>query len=155
MRRSETGTVSPPAIKISVRHPIIGKTIREISPAIRVSNGMQTIVNISANTHFFGYVCTTAIAAAFGIARPRPSPARKRNALSCHKPLIQPVAKVIKPNNATALIGTVCRPMRSPRIPAIMVPTLMPMRLIVAIGAIAPFAIPYSVMRAGVAKPST
>ena len=117
-------------------------------------NGMQTIVNVTANGRCRRGTYSEASAAAFGMAPPKPSPARNRRTPSSIRLLTVEIASVSAANEITLDRSAVRRPMRSPNIPPMAPPIIIPSGLSARTVEKAPRGSDHSFMSDGTALPS-
>ena len=87
---------------------------------------MQTIVSVTAKGRCRLGTYSDESAAAFGIAPPRPSPAKNRSAVSMATPPANDTRIVRMPNETTLPSSAIRRPNRSPMSPPMAPPTIIP-----------------------------
>ena len=88
-----------------------------------------------------------------GSAPPMPRPATKRRMMMLCTSGAKPMATVAAPNSSTLKASTRRRPIRSAMLPAMAMPTAMPIRPEATAGAKAARVMPHSLMIIGMAKP--
>ena len=117
--------ISPPAAN-NTRQPNAGMTIAASSPASAPPSGMATIVNVTASGRLRAGTYSEASVAAFGMAPPRPRPARNRTAARASIEFTNASAAVNAPKMNTLPSRAGRRPHRSPRMPPSSPPSIMP-----------------------------
>src|SRR6266403_1194166 len=106
----------PPTRK-SPRQPNRGSTCPPTRPASDPPSGMHTIVSVTAKGRCRLGTYSDESAAAFGMAPPRPSPAKNRSTVSIVTPPANDTKIVSTPNATTLPSSATRRPNRSPIIP--------------------------------------
>ena len=115
---------------------------------------MHTIVNVTANGLRRNGTYSDASAAEFGIAPPRPSPAKKRSTVSMVTLAANDASTVNTPKVTTLVSSARRRPMRSPRYPPTNPPNTMPRSAAASTDANAGRGSAHSRIIAGIAAPS-
>ena len=137
------------------RQPKRGSTCAPTSPASDPPSGMQTIVSVTANGRCRIGTYSEESAAAFGIAPPRPKPAKKRRTVSTATPFDIDTSSVSSPNATTLPMSATRRPRRSPTTPPIAPPSIIPTMPAVWTGTKAGRGSRHSRINAGSAAPSS
>jgi hypothetical protein len=99
----------PPAMK-SERHPYTGPRSPAIVLATKPPSGMQTMVSVTAKGRCRRGTYSEARAAAFGIAPPRPMPARNRSTPSMKIESTKAIISVSTAKDITLPSSAVRRP---------------------------------------------
>ena len=121
----------PPTRK-SGRQPYRGRISAPSTPASVPPSGMQTMVSVTANGRCRRGTYSDDSAAAFGIAPPSPSPAKKRSTASVATLSAKDTRTVSTPNDTTLPSSAARRPIRSPMNPPMAPPIIMPTRPLVS-----------------------
>ena len=116
-------------------------------------SGMQTMVSVTANGRCRRGTYSDESAAAFGIAPPRPSPARNRSTISMATPVENDTRIVSRPNVTTLPSSATRRPKRSPTTPPMRPPSIIPTIPVANSGANAARGRFHSFMSEGTAAP--